>query len=116
MPVSASTPSYIVQRFDTARYGSMLNPGVGSAADTPAPAVMRVADGSVLASPTRARPTCRLIATGIRLPPMTRNAPLAPYELNPSSKPSGVHVAKPTPTVRFPSPTDPRAPNAVPLP
>src|SRR6185295_14925943 len=65
-------PETAVHRLVTVTYGSMLTPGVGRPALTPAPATMCVAagivDSPVPDSALRPAPTTRLIATGIRLP------------------------------------------------
>src|SRR5688572_29289701 len=67
------SPEAANQRFVNETYGSMLMPGVGSPALTPAPAMMLVDEGLVEMpvpdSALCAAPAIRLIATGIRLPP-----------------------------------------------
>src|SRR2546423_15539858 len=94
----------------------MLMPGVGTFTATPPPAVIRVSAGEPLAAAARAAPTCRLSETGIRLPPMMRNAALPPTDVTASAAPFGFHDTRPAVRARFARPSVGRAPNAVPLP
>src|SRR6266513_1945048 len=109
-------PDELYQRFVIERYGSMLMPGVGTFTATPPPAVIRVSAGEPLAAAARAAPTCRLSETGIRLPPMMRNAALPPTDVTASAAPFGFHDTRPAVRPRFARPSVARAPNAVPLP
>src|SRR5438067_251665 len=110
------TPENLYQRLFTARYGSMLSPGVGTLTLTAPPRPSRVTAESPLAAPACAAPTWRLMETGIRLPPITRNAAWPPTDVKLSLAPFGFHDAIPAVSVIFASPSEPRAPNAVPLP
>ena len=52
----------------------------------------------------------------MRLPPITRNPAWPPTDVKLSVAPFGFHDAMPAVRVMFASPSEPRAPNAVPLP
>src|SRR5207249_11291407 len=96
-----------------ATYGSMLRPGVGRFTLMPTAAIALVA---VVPPPdVDAAPPCRFNAIGIRLPPMTRKPTLPPTDVA-LVAPLGLYVSSPAVRVRFPSPSEPRAPKALPPP
>src|SRR2546430_2680794 len=102
------------------KYGSRLIPGVGSGTLQPT-APSTVADAGTVSAPDVPRalwpaPTGRWTETGIRLPPMSRNAAVAPYEVARAFWPSGFHEATPAVRVMVPTPSAARPPNAWPLP
>src|SRR6266576_3837007 len=109
-------PENLYQRLFTARYGSMLSPGVGTLTLTAPPNPRRNSAESPLAAPTRAPCRSRLIDSGIRLPPITRNDALPPNDVKLSDAPFGFQLATPAVRLMLASPNVPRAPNAVPLP
>src|SRR5213595_2649465 len=94
----------------------MLNPGVGTLTLTAPPRPNRVCAESVLVAPACAAFTCKLMETGMRLPPITRNAAWPPKDVRLSLAPFCFHDAMPAVSVMFANPSEPRAPNAVPLP
>src|SRR5258706_5199634 len=94
----------------------MLNPGVGTLTLTAPPRPRRVSAESPLAAPVWEAPTCRLMETGMRLPPITRNPAWPPTDVKLALAPSGFHDDRPAVSVIFASPSETRAPNAVPFP
>src|SRR6266581_575599 len=94
----------------------MFSPGVGRFTLMPTAAIAVV----TLLQPEQdvlAAPPCRFSAIGIKLPPITRKATLAPTDVRlllPA--PSGLSLARPAVMVRLPRPSAPRAPITVPLP
>src|SRR2546426_3442358 len=110
------SPEYLYSRSLTDTYGSILRPGMGKLTASPPPNVSRVRAESPLAAPWWAAPNWRFIATGNRLPPITRNAALPPTELTLLDAPSGFHVVTPAVSDRLTRPSDARAPNTFPLP
>src|SRR4249920_2258962 len=102
----------LYQRLFTASHGSMLSPGVGTLALIAPPRPRRVTAGSPLASPTRFPSSCKLSAIGIRLPPITRNAPCPPMDEKLSLMSLGFHDAIAAVSVIAPKPKLPRAPYA----
>src|SRR5438309_5621579 len=112
---SVEMPDDLCQRLLIERYGSMLIPGDGMLALTPPPAVMVVSAVQPVHD-ARPAPSCRLIETGIRLPPITRNAACPPTLVRLLVAPSGFQLESPAVTVRFARPSDARAPKPLPLP
>src|SRR5881394_242690 len=110
------SPDSLYHRFVSDRHGSMLIPGVGTLTATPPPAVIRVVLGLAFAAPIVAAPTCRFRAIGSRLPPIMRNAALPPTDVKLSAAPLGFQLERPAVSCRLASPSEARAPNAVPLP
>src|SRR5687767_4530175 len=94
----------------------MLSPGVGTLTLTAPPRPILVRLGLPFPSPVREALSCRLTATGSRLPPITRNAAWPPNDVKSSGAPSGFQNESPPVSDRLASPTVARAPNAVPLP
>src|ERR1041384_5390203 len=93
----------------------MLRPGVGRFTLMPTAAPASVVPGDPLRDTLPAFP-CRFTAIGIKLPPMTRKATWPPTEVKLLVAPSGFQLARPRVRFRLPRPSEPRAPNAVPLP
>src|SRR2546425_13182477 len=96
-------------------YGSMLRPGVGTSMLSPTAPVTVVTSGAPVAV-VRAAPPCRLIESGIRLPPMARNATSPPIEVALLLAPDGFQLEIPAARFRLTSPREARAPKAFPPP
>src|SRR5437660_8161515 len=79
------------------KYGSMLIPGVGSGTLKPTAPSTVVYAGTVSAPDVPmalcAAPSSRLTEMGMRLPPMSRNAAVPPYDVARAFWPSGFHEA-----------------------
>src|SRR5216110_1570157 len=87
----------------------MLNPGVGTLTLTAPPRPKRVCAESVLVAPACAAFTCKLMETGMRLPPITRNAAWPPKDVRLSLAPFCFHDAMPAVSVMFANPSEPPA-------
>src|SRR5947207_15298543 len=98
----------------------MDRPGVGTFTLMPAPTRRLVSFGNVsgplLIAVDGPAPSWMLSATGIRLPPMTRNPATPPTVVERLSKPFGFQLEIPAVRLMFARPTVARAPKAVPLP
>ena len=97
-------------------YGSTLTPRVGSQTLIPTAPVTFVVAGSVSTAALWAAPPWRFTATGISVPPISRNAAVPPYDVTRSLKVSGFQDARPAVSVSVPTPSATRPPKALPLP
>ena len=110
-------PLTLVYRIPGEKYGSTLNPGVGSGTLMPTAPMTRVAAGrEVAVESERAAPTCKLTATGSREPPINRKSALPPKLVMAFVARSGFQLSTPTLTVSVPSPSAARPPHVLPLP
>src|SRR5207247_10987992 len=93
-------------------YGSTRISGTGSGVLKPTAPCAVVASGSVCVPDVTlllyAPPSCRLTATGSRLPPIRRSASEPPSDVTRVLKLSGCHDDAPTVTVVVPTPSDTR--------
>src|SRR4029077_944617 len=98
------------------KYGSMVNPGVGSG--TLMPAAPRAVAPSPAPRPelVPAPPSCGLIATGNKLPPIRRNATLPPTDVRLWVAPAGFQLATPAVSVMVERPSEARPPHVLPFP
>src|SRR5260370_29839313 len=109
-------PPLLVRRRPGEKNGSMLNPGVGRGMLKPTAAITRVSAGVKLAESVRAAPTCKLTATGNRLPPTKRNPAFPPTDVKLCAAPSVFQLSTPSSKLIVPTPTAARPPQVLPLP
>ena len=94
----------------------MLNPGVGRGTLIPAAPIRVVAFAATPLELVLAPPSCMLIATGNKLPPIRRNATLPPSDVRLWVAPAGFQLATPAVSVMVESPSDARPPHVFPFP